>query len=147
MKHRLILLTILLASISESSGQEKLDLTGTWVLQKVVIKGQKAEHKSDETPIDTLLFSGENFREATLVRLSAHQNIIGTRTGTYKILEGKLELKNLESQTNQSTASLPDETVPIRIKKNEIVIERQITMHTGQTKTKGTSLNYYKKIK
>ncbi len=147
MKHGLTLLTILLVSISESSGQKKLDLTGTWVLQKVVISGQKVEHMSGRTPIDTLSFSGENFRQATLVTISVNQNIIGTRTGTYKILEGKLELKNLESQTDQSTASLPDETVSISIKKDEIVIQRQITMHTGQTETKGTSLNYYKKVK
>jgi len=147
MTHRLTFLAILLVSITESSGQNKSDLTGAWVLQKIVINGRRIEHTSGKTNIDTLFFSGNNFRQATLVILPDNQKIIGRRTGTFEISAGKLEIKNLVSQTNITTATLPDETVSLRLKKNEIIIGRPVTLHTRNGETQGESLHYYKRVK
>jgi hypothetical protein len=147
MKHGLTLLTILLASISESSGQKKQDLTGAWVLQKIVINGKRIDQTIGNTQFDTLFFSGKRFRQATHSILPDKQKIISTRTGTFEISEEKLEIKNLKSQSNQSTANLPDETVLFKMKKNKIVIERPIMIHTGKSETIGTSLHYYTKVK
>jgi hypothetical protein len=147
MRNRLTLFAILLVSITESSGQKKLDLTGAWVLRKIAINGRRVEHTSGKTNIDTLFFSGENFRQTTLVILPDNQKIIGTRTGTFKVSAEKLEIKNLKSETNQTTATLPDEAVSFRRKKNEIIIDRPIAIHKGQRQAQGTSSHYYKKVK
>jgi hypothetical protein len=145
MKHPLLFLIILQASILESCRQEKTNLDGTWVLQKTVIDGQIENMGSN--PIDTIFFSGDTFRQVKLINQPFNMNVLGTLTGNYRISGGKLELTNLKRRVGQSTSGLSDEKVSVIIRENEIIIEHQITIHTtGQTVTEGACMNYYKKI-
>jgi hypothetical protein len=135
---------ISLITITSCIGQTKSKLDGTWTLDKGVI-GQKAEHLSWPNLGDTLSFNGKEFKQVTRHFTRDQGDFIEIEKGTFQIVDKKLILKNRESNID-SVKSLPDKEDIIKIRKNRIVIGRQITINFDGNRKEQTVWFYYKKL-